>query len=594
MSFVDSVTHSSTVDAINRRFRDGQPSNNLSLVGVIIHQLDGTEDAQERWRPCFAASGQPESQTKQRMTLFSKRCVNDRISASIVNSKMLRIYDPSGPGIVIAPSAARVLCSYPGDGLSRGKTCTRPGTTDGCVPGCWVNTAAYKSRWCSRDNFRDAAIATRVRSRRDASSCAWRATQTREMLESMLGANSDAAASASWNELIIDPNFYMMQLPRAVEAIFYPIGNVRAEVRARSLHARFVSRFSTAQNATWSAPPLLSLDAVGGSIRPFRSESQPFQLANHSASSTAELLTKKIRRFRRFGMSSKGEGAPMSRKGDVLIPHLVKSSDTGVIMCIYAHTPASLTGRMAVKELLTSASQIRSIMSPRYPIELHANDHALALIERRVRWQELWDFLVRMTLPGPFQQMMVKRTSSGTDTGIRDSFYAFVHKLCALDQTHFRRAVFIDADVKVIQPSLIHSLLSSTLRLAEVAMPVDTNRRPWQNLGFEGVPPICSCLIAFHNIPTVRALWMGAAIRLLEGRHPQVRQGDQEMIMFEWATQNVTQLRMLVLPEEYYCPINMANQASGPTTRMLMQWKTIGWPVGTYDCKAIHRHGRQV
>ena len=314
-----------------------------------------------------------------------------------------------------------------------------------------------------------------------------------------------------------------------------------------------------------SAPPLLS--RCCRRIYAVFAESQPFQLANHSASSTAELLTKKIHRF--DGLACQAKAVPYPER--VIIPHLVKSSDTGVIMSsALIHLPRHRSH--GCQGTPHQRGQIRSIMSPRYPIELHASDHAL-VIERRVRWQELWDFLVRMTLPGPFQQMMVKRTSSGTDTGIRDSFYAFVHKLCALDQTHFRRAVFIDADVKVIQPSLIHSLLSSTLRLAEVAMPVDTNRRPWQNLGFEGVPPICSCLIAFHNIPTVRALWMGAAIRLLEGRHPQVRQGDQEMIMFEWATQNVTQLRMLVLPEEYYCPINMANQASGPTTRMLISGK---------------------
>ena len=36
--------------------------------------------------------------------------------------------------------------------------------------------------------------------------------------------------------------------------------------------------------------------------------------------------------------------------------------------------------------------------------------------------------------------------------------------------------IYLDTDVYVIQPNLVHSLLTSTLRLADVAMPTDPNR----------------------------------------------------------------------------------------------------------------------
>ena len=93
------------------------------------------------------------------------------------------------------------------------------------------------------DNPRDAAIAT-VFGRRDASSCAWRATQTREMLESMLGAI--VMRCALWNELIIDPNFYMM--PSLGLKPSSTRSGTRAEVRVVSQLG--LCRFSTAQNAT--------------------------------------------------------------------------------------------------------------------------------------------------------------------------------------------------------------------------------------------------------------------------------------------------------------------------------------------------------
>ena len=44
-------------------------------------------------------------------------------------------------------------------------------------------------------------------------------------------------------------------------------------------------------------------------------------------------------------------------------------------------------------------------------------------------------------------------------------------KLAALLRARFARAVYIDNDVYVLKPSLVHALLSKTLRVADVAAP---------------------------------------------------------------------------------------------------------------------------
>lgn len=66
-----------------------------------------------------------------------------------------------------------------------------------------------------------------------------------------------------------------------------------------------------------------------------------------------------------------------------------------------------------------------------------------------------------------------------------------------------------------------------------------------------------------------------------------MRQGDQEKIYLEW-TSNQTSLRVLVLPEEFYCPLA---SASAQGVRQHAQWVTNGWPEAKYQCKATHWHG---
>ena len=85
----------------------------------------------------------------------------------------------------------------------------------------------------------------------------------------------------------------------------------------------------------------------------------------------------------------------------------------------------------------------------------------------------------------------------------------------------------------------------------------------------------CSCLIIYRR--TALSLFERAYQKLLSGEHPPTgRQGDQEMIYFAW--REAPFLRLLMLPEEYYC-----------------FWNGLGrfWVNAhkTYSCWALHGHG---
>eukprot|EP00966_Prymnesium_polylepis_P073508 1706404-Prymnesium_polylepis.1 len=88
-------------------------------------------------------------------------------------------------------------------------------------------------------------------------------------------------------------------------------------------------------------------------------------------------------------------------------------------------------------------------------------------------------------------------------------------------------------------------------------MPIDPNRQG--AFGNAGAPPLCSCVMAYHSVaPAVRKLLLGAASRLVSQKRSRLngkllRQGDQEMLFLQWVEAQPS-LRVLALPEEYFCP----------------------------------------
>lgn len=87
---------------------------------------------------------------------------------------------------------------------------------------------------------------------------------------------------------------------------------------------------------------------------------------------------------------------------------------------------------------------------------------------------------------------------------------------------------------------------------------------PFAGVTGAAIPPLCSCLIAYTNSTLARALWRGAAERLVAHKHRNLRQSDQEMIWLEWSrVGGPNGLRVLSLPEEVLdCPAGPSAECS--------------------------------
>lgn len=145
---------------------------------------------------------------------------------------------------------------------------------------------------------------------------------------------------------------------------------------------------------------------------------------------------------------------------------------------------------------------------------------------------------------------------------------AYAHKLLALMRTPFTRTIFLDNDLFLLKLAFLPAALTIS-ELADVAMPVDPAR------GALYVPMGCSCLVIYRR--TAVKLYERAYQKLLSGEHPPVgRQGDQEMIYFAW--REAPTVRLLMLPEEYYCFWNGLSR----------YWVNAH---KTYTCWTLHGHG---
>ena len=189
-------------------------------------------------------------------------------------------------------------------------------------------------------------------------------------------------------------------------------------------------------------------------------------------------------------------------------------------------------------------------------------------------------------------------------------------KLLGLLSSPFDRTLYVDVDVHVLDGSLPRSLLSDTLRLADVAMAVDPSRDNDVWYRAAGAPPVCGCMIAYRRNAATTSLFRGALSQMLAVTRPEycfdrsrngrplhkrdcrgLRQGDQEYIYWEWTRAADPALRMLVLPEEYYCPsIRMEGKTnhSGAHASWSTSWtewakaNPRGGGVGSYRCLAVH------
>ena len=183
-------------------------------------------------------------------------------------------------------------------------------------------------------------------------------------------------------------------------------------------------------------------------------------------------------------------------------------------MCIHTSgRPAK--DRAIVREAVLSARVLRKFSQPLYPMALIATEDAHAMLSASEA--ALWEVHRTLRLSGPILAMraavrvLERRWSRQWERAARLSF---VHKLQALLDTPFARTVFVDCDLyvldgtayiyiyiyiahrpathftlhvllplhvhctRMVAPSgaLVDRLLTQTLRLADLAMPID----PWR------------------------------------------------------------------------------------------------------------------
>lgn len=196
---------------LNERFRGGTITKDLATAGVLIHQFDAMDDPNPDRHPWMPGAQHAET--------------GDRISAALINAHMqpdpsnnIPIYSYSLSGIVLSPTANRLLCAFPYDVGSLDRHCWPKGVSEECIPGCsrWRNDPL----WCSPGSDRWKV---------ERPACAWRPSDLDAMMAVREEIRRDKLRPPQkmWNdnkyysELIFDASYYTEHLPHSIEAVFY-------------------------------------------------------------------------------------------------------------------------------------------------------------------------------------------------------------------------------------------------------------------------------------------------------------------------------------------------------------------------------------
>ena len=289
-------------------------------------------------------------------------------------------------------------------------------------------------------------------------------------------------------------------------------------------------------------------------------------------------------------------------------------ANCGVIMAAIAVDAAA--GSKYAREAADAVRLLRHIMQPALPLALFANACFRSLLGSAA---SLWDEhrslrlvdALRPFAPAGFdvpENCDVPGTTGSKGVILRGGALrgdhplkkkAFVLKMSALLSTEFERTLFLDVDVFVLSPGLVHELLVSALHVSDVAMPGPVPERHLLVSAAvtqltRGVPMLCSCMMAYRSTPPVMAWVRDAARGILRTERPELmRQGDQEYLWLQ-RVENEThaRLRVLSLSDDYYCPsgrIRVETGAKDRSPRHLAADVTIGGQ--NYACHSVHGHG---
>jgi hypothetical protein len=254
-------TGNAVLDRLNAQWAAGQPANNLTASGVLVHVFDnmypgapgsGSKHPPMQWMPCAADDW--------------CNYVDDRISTSIISKPAGAIFKPSGykalGGMVMNTGALEdaVLCAWAEDGNTMARRCSPTGNSSSCIPGCY--SQAGQPCWCEGGHNechlerKDSIFDARVKQpsvHHPMEYCPHRPWNMKIALENQVSGHHDYC----YNEIVIDAKIFNTSLPKALDAIFYPKGATDDEAaRATDVHTNATAFY----NKSASELPLLSLD----------------------------------------------------------------------------------------------------------------------------------------------------------------------------------------------------------------------------------------------------------------------------------------------------------------------------------------------
>mgnify|MGYP002863077389 CR=1 FL=1 len=329
--------------------------------------------------------------------------------------------------------------------------------------------------------------------------------------------------------------------------------------------------------AAWPAPPNSCAPEGPTSVPPPVPRPTAGSTASNATASDAPLA--RLAALRAAGSLSAAEFAhaqEIVRNGNNRRPRRRLAAAAGVLYAVWDR-PGGTPDRY-VRDVVASLTFTRrvAVQASRYPVFLAASSG------------DLLARLARAAAPAPWDDSgvvgvdpRIKARAAATEDNI------WLWRLSAWLQSPFEATLSLDTDVLVLRPTFVHSLLALE---TDAAAPVDPARyfahSTW-GADASAAPPFCACVLRLTKSPLVEAWLLGAADRLATKRHAHVRQGDQEMLWYEWQENLAGRLRLLILPEDYYCP-NVPLSAARPPT-----WNTSwhGWNSrGAYACRAVHGH----
>ena len=253
-----------------------------------------------------------------------------------------------------------------------------------------------------------------------------------------------------------------------------------------------------------------------------------------------------------------------SFRGTVLVPSrraLLRGTrtrafaETGVLMMYQClNTSDAPAEPEAVHAVRTLARQ-----RPRYPVTLAADGSTIAML-RRANHLALWDGVMALDTEAANNSMAVhwppsvpRREQDGATVleGIaatrandnRKLRLYYLWKLLALLSSPYERTLFIDNDILLFSPTFVADLLEGSLHVADLVFGQDPNRPPkrhgrantenrmaWARkyghaivtpeMYAHGLPPMCTCVMAYRRTPSVERLFESAAARLMLSTNP--------------------------------------------------------------------------